>query len=230
MPQHAADYIKILIQQRKGMDTAFSVQRMCDDLNLPKSTIDKFLSKQTTDTSWSNVASCVTYLGGSLDELAGIQTRAITEQVTEAVEQTSTKTIRAEYPALALLVESYEKEIHRTTEQHALEMQRITSQHEDYLNRFRRLIDNDRQALVEQHASSLSLVRESCNQLLDEKEKHRHSFEKGRNAWRSTALVAAGILLAAVIWGVWELSNLPLGLTGYLLRQAGLISAAGGLI
>lgn len=75
MPQHAAQYIKTLLQQSNPRIT---VQKMCDDCpTLVKSTVDKFLAGQTTDTSWSNVMTMVKYLGGSLDKLAEIQTNVI---------------------------------------------------------------------------------------------------------------------------------------------------------
>lgn len=75
MPQHAAQYIKTLLQQSNPRIT---VQKMCDDCpTLVKSTVDKFLAGQTTDTSWLNVMTMVKYLGGSLDKLAEIQTQAV---------------------------------------------------------------------------------------------------------------------------------------------------------
>lgn len=75
MPQHAAQYIKTLLQQSNPRIT---VQKMCDDCpTLVKSTVDKFLAGQTTDTSWLNVMTMVKYLGGSLDKLAEIQTQSV---------------------------------------------------------------------------------------------------------------------------------------------------------
>lgn len=245
MPQHPADYVKLLISQRKIEDPEFTVEKMCDDLDIPFSTFNKFLNKTTQDTRWSNVSLAVSYLGGSLDQLAGIQAKAIKQelmpQINEAVQETTQKAIRAEYPALALLVESYEKEIHRNSDHHHSEMERVVSrhqseldrinrQHEDYLNRFRRINEESRQIMLSQHAASVEHLVSAHADSLSEQRKHLDAAINGRNVWRRFAFVLLVVLFACAVYVTWEFSNLYGGLTGHLLRQAGLISAAGGAI
>lgn len=227
MPQHAADYIKSLINQRKTVDSTFSVQKMCDDLNLPKSTIDKFLARQTVDTSWNNVSLMVAYLGGSLDHLAGIQRAAALDDAAKQIQndtaQKDGKDVTAEHAALALLVESYEKEILRSADQHREEIDRIASQQTDYLDRFRRLIDQSRGALVEQHAAAYTSLSTAYTEAVTQLERHLKSAFRGRNAWRALAIVLLLLLVSAGIYAVWEFSDIYSGITGVLLRRNGLI-------
>lgn len=219
MPQHASDYIKTLIAQQKLVDKNFSVQLMCDELNLPKSTVDKFLSKQTTDTSWSNVMAMVGYLGGSLDELAGIQARAVKESRQEAPEKPAVSS-----PSSA----SFDQTIALLNAAHQQELQRLSEQQSNQLDRFRRLIDQGRDALVAQHTSESAHMHDVCELAMKESEKHRASFEKGRNSWRKVALVLMVVLVLFFVYVIWEFANIYDGVTGYILRQIGLISSAGG--
>lgn len=222
MPQHASDYIKTLIAKRKLVDKNFSVQVMCDDLNLPKSTIDKFLTKQTSDTGWSNVSAMVVYLDGSLDELAGIQRKALNEsyqQIVADAPKPAPVPASSDNPAVSLLAEFHRQEV-----------QRITDQHTTQLDRFRRLVDQSREALIAQHTTAFAHMQAMSDRALLEMERHRKSFEDGRDAWRKVAIVLMVAIVAGVIYVTWEFSNLYGGVTGYLLRQAGLISPAGGSI
>lgn len=222
LPQHASDYIKTLIAKRKLVDKNFSVQVMCDDLNLPKSTIDKFLTKQTSDTGWSNVSAMVVYLDGSLDELAGIQRKALTEsyqQIVADAPKPAPVPASSDNPAVSLLAEFHKQEI-----------QRITEQQTTQLDRFRRLVDQGREALIAQHTTESAHMQAMSERALLEMERHRKSFEEGRDAWRKFAIVLMVALVVGVVYVIWEFSNLYGGVTGYLLRQAGLISAAGGVI
>lgn len=223
MPLHASDYIKTLISKRKLVDKNFSVQVMCDDLNLPKSTIDKFLTKQTNDTGWSNVASMVVYLDGSLDELAGIQRKALNESYQQIVAD-SPKPLPVSAPASGDPTVSLIMDFHRQ------ELQRLADQHASQLDRFRRLVDQGREALISQHTTESAHMQAMSERALLEMERHRKSFEDGRDAWRKIAIVLLFFLVAGVVYITWDFSNLYSGITGYLLRQAGLISAAGGAI
>lgn len=221
-----------------------SVQKMCDELYpaLSKSTVDKWLSFQTTETSFSNVKAMVKYLGGSLDYLAQIEASAQPEPAPAPAVPEEAKKSFSSHPSMELanfLVESYEKEIRRNAEHHQQEIQRVTAVHEKYLADVTSLVETGRQALITQHAaaiqhtkdmnhSTIAHVRELCDAAVLEKQKHLESFKGGRDFWRGCAVVLAGVVLAMAIWLVWEFSNLDLGLTGYLLREAGLISMAGG--
>ena len=224
MPLHAADFIKTLITKRKLVDKNFSVQLMCDDLNLPKSTIDKFLSKQTTDTSWNNVAAMVSYLGGSLDELAGIQRKTL-DAISAQFEEV--KPLSPPAPAPSVPIPSDQNALSILMESHKQEIQRITDQQTTQLDRFRRLIDQGREALIAQHTTESAHMQAVCQSAIEQIERHRKSFEEGRNSWRLLALVFLCLLVAGAVYLVWEFSNLYGGFTGYLLRQAGLISTAG---
>lgn len=228
LPQHASDYIKTLITQRKAVDKNFSVQVMCDDLNLPKSTIDKFLSKQTTDTGWSNVSAMVVYLDGSLDELAGIQKKAMNETVQQIMAETSRPAPAPVAPVSAPPGETLSVSL--LMDSHRQEIQRITEQNNSQLDRFRRLIDQGREALIAQHTAETLHMKLLCDQAIAKSDELRKAFEEGRNAWRRLSVVALILLVAVVVYGVWEFSNLTSGLTGYLLRQAGIIGLAGGVI
>lgn len=224
LPQHASDYIKTLIAKRKLVDKNFSVQVMCDDLNLPKSTIDKFLTKQTSDTGWSNVSAMVVYLDGSLDELAGIQRKALSESYQQIMAE-ATKPVpsppvsSATDPTVSLIMDFHRQEVQRLADQHATQ-----------LDRFRRLVDQGREALIAQHTTESAHMQAMSERALLEMERHRKSFEEGRDAWRKFAIVLMVVLVVGVAYVTWEFSNLYGGVTGYLLRQAGLISAAGGAI
>lgn len=234
MPQHARDLIKSLIARRKTTDPNFSVQKMCDDKNLPKSTVDKFLAGQTNDTSWSNVVAMVSYLGGSLDELAGIQRAAAADEAAQQLQQPqpakqpdSEKSIRAEYPALALLVESYEKEIRRNADHHQAELDRIASQHADYLERFRRLNKESSDALLAQHTSAYDSLSIACQKALDEQKHHLHAAIHGRDVWRYVAIgliIAFGLSVIGVsIYALWEFSDPYSGLTSIMLHRYGIL-------
>lgn len=224
-PETPQEYIKYLLKIR-----GISVQKMCDDLypKLSKSTVDKWLSFQTTETSFSNVKEMVKYLGGSLDYLAQIEAKADSSSAPSVPPPQDEKKIKADYPALALLAESYEKEIHRMAEQHQQETQRISSVQEKYLAHVVDLVETGRQALITQHASAIQHIKELCDSSVKEKQDHLESFRSGRNFWRAFAVAMSGVALLMAVWLIWEFSNLDLGLTGYLLREAGLISMAGG--
>lgn len=213
-PETPQEYIKYLLKIR-----GISVQKMCDDLypKLSKSTVDKWLSFQTTETSFSNVKEMVKYLGGSLDYLAQIEANADSSSVPAAPPPQDEKKIKADYPALVLLVESHEKEI-----------QRIEKNHLDGLERFRRLNEETRTILIDQQKSALDNLIKANDKALLEQEKHLNSFIKGRNWWRALSLVLIAALLFVVGYAVFEFSNIDSGITGYILRKHGIISMAGG--
>lgn len=234
MSQHAADYIKLLISQRKASDPSFSVQKMCDDLNLPKSTIDKFLARQINDTAWSNVATMVCYLRGSLDYLAGIQREAAMDEAARQLQQASPskpsdpdKSIRDEYPALAFLVDSYEKEIHRNADHHQAELDRTVTQHTDYLERFRRLNKENADSLVAQHTAAYSSLARACQEALEQQKDHLNSALRGRNVWRYVAIgliIAFGLsVIGLSVYAVWEFSDPYTGFTAAMLRRYGIV-------
>lgn len=195
MPQHAAQYIKTLLQQSNPRIT---VQKMCDDCpTLVKSTVDKFLAGQTTDTSWLNVMTMVKYLGGSLDKLAEIQTQSVLPDPPP--------------PA------PVHHDPSPTMDTNAL------------LDRFRTLHVDSRDALIVQHTAAIVHVREQAQAIVDEKQLHLNSMEKGRNFWRTLSCVLMFTVVAAAIWLVWEFSNFDKGLTGYYLRML-MQSVAGGSV
>lgn len=234
LPQHARDLIKTLISRRKATDPNFSVQKMCDDKGLPKSTIDKFLAGQTNDTSWFNVVAMVSYLGGSLDELAGIQREAAMDEAAQQLQQASPskpsdpdKSIRAEYPALALLVESYEKEIRRNADHHQAELDRTVAQHVDYLERFRRLNKESADSLVAQHTAAYTSLARACQEALEQQKDHLNSALRGRNVWRYVAIgliIAFGLsVIGLSVYAVWEFSDPYTGFTASMLRRYGIL-------
>lgn len=234
MPATPQEYVKYLLKMR-----GYTVQRLCDETGLVKSTMDKWLAGQTMDTSYTNVQTAVKKLGGSLNYLAQIENDSEPEPAPPVAKEA--KETFSSNPSMELanfLVESYEKEIRRNAEHHQLEIQRVTAVHEKYLADVTSLVETGRQALITQHAaaiqhtkdmnhSTIAHVRELCDAAVLEKQKHLESFKGGRDFWRGCAVVLAGVVLAMAIWLVWEFSNLDLGLTGYLLREAGLISMAG---
>lgn len=234
LPQHARDLIKSLIARRKATDPNFSVQKMCDDKGLPKSTIDKFLAGQTNDTSWFNVVSMVSYLGGSLDELAGIQREASIDESARQPQQSppakpaeSEKSISDEYSALAFLVESYEKEIHRNADRHQAELYRTVSQHVNYLERFRRLNKESADSLVAQHTAAYSALEIACQKALDQQKDHLNSALRSRKVW---LYVAIGLIIAFClsviglsIYALWEFSDPYSGLTSIVLQHYGIL-------
>lgn len=237
-PETPQEYIKYLLKIR-----GISVQKMCDDLypTLSKSTVDKWLSFQTTETSFSNVKVMVKYLGGSLDYLAQIENASGAQPPAGSVPKEA-KEAFSNHPSMELanfLVESYEKEILRISDHHQQEIERVASVHEKYLADVVSLVETGRQALITQHTStvqhmtatcenSISHIKELCDGIVKEKHDHLKSFEKGRNFWRGCAVFLGGVVIGMSIWLVWEFSNLDLGLTGYLLRQSGIISKIGG--
>lgn len=224
--QAARDYVKQLLKKRGA-----TVQMMCDETGLVKSTVDKWLAGQTADTSFGNVRTMLNYLGGSLDVLMSQATpEAAAPPAPASAPAEKRIPINAEYPALALLVESYEKEIHRIGEHHQQEIQRTSAVHEKYLAHVVELVETGRQALITQHANAILHTKALCETALEEKQHHLLSFKAGRNVWRGVSLVEACVLLGIAVWLVWEFSNLSSGLTGYLLRQAGYIAGTGGLI
>lgn len=216
MPAHAAEYIKKLLNQS---NPRISVQKMCDDTNLPKSTIDKYLAGQTTDTGWNNVVTMVKYLGGSLDELAQIQVNAVESSTPPPVAAPSAESHRtAEHQALALLVKSYVEEI-----------ERINRTHDSILSRFKTRIDDERAALVDQHKAACVHIRELCDGAMREQGRHLEAAIKGRDFWRTLSCVLIGVLVLAIIYFIWEFSNFDQGLTGHFLRMLTL-SLAGGTV
>lgn len=236
-PATPQEYIKYLLKFR-----GVTVQKMCEDLYpaLSKSTVDKWLSFQTTETSFSNVKAMVKYLAGSLDYLAQIEAASDSASSDSSAPAAppvpaDVKYARDDYPALRLLVDSYEKEINRTAEQHQQEIGRVSAVHEKYIAHIVDLVETSRQALIAQHNSTVQNMREACDRAIshtrelcastvEEKQKHLNSFRGGRDFWRVCAVVGFGLVIGIVIWLVWEFSNLDLGLTGYLLRQSGLIN------
>lgn len=213
-PETPQEYIKYLLKIR-----GISVQKMCDDLypKLSKSTVDKWLSFQTTETSFSNVKEMVKYLGGSLDYLAQIEAKADASDAPAAPPPQEEKKIKADYPALALLVDNHEKEI-----------QRIEKNHQDWLDRFRRLNEESRSILVDQHKTATDNLIKANDRALLEQEKHLNAAIKGRNWWRGLSLVLIVALLLVVGYAVFEFSSMESGITGYILRKHGIISMAGG--
>lgn len=213
-PETPQEYIKYLLKIR-----GISVQKMCDDLypKLSKSTVDKWLSFQTTETSFSNVKEMVKYLGGSLDYLAQIEAKADASDAPSAPPPQEEKKIKADYPALALLVESHEKEI-----------QRIEKNHQDWLDRFRRLNEESRSILIDQNKTATDNLMKANDRALLEQEKHLNAAIKGRNWWRGLSLVLIVALLLVVGYAVFEFSSMESGITGYILRKHGIISMAGG--
>lgn len=187
MPQHAAEYIRTLLAQRSPR---VSVQKMCEDCNLQKSTIDKFLSRQTFDTGWNNVMTMVKYLGGSLDHLAEI--------CPQVVQEAAPPPASAPVPASAA---------HSTPSVDAL------------LDRFRDMHTETVSALVSQHSSAISHMHEQCDAVCAEKQRHLSAMENGRNFWRALACALIGILFLAILWIVWEFAHFESGLTGHFLRD-----------
>ena len=208
MPAHAAEYVKTLLAQS---NPRISVQKMCDDTGLPKSTIDKFLAGQTFDTGWNNVMVMVKYLGGSLDTLADIQKKAVQEAQANPVPQ------KADNTALTMLVESYKQEI-----------QRIESYHQNTLDRFRRVNEESRAALIDQHKTEAAHIADKCSEIVKEKVEHFNSMRKGRDFWRTLACCMIAALVLIAVWLVWEFSNFDKGLTGHYLRMILQQSLAGG--
>lgn len=201
MPAHAAEYIKTLMAKA---NPRVSVQKMCDDTGLPKSTIDKFLAGQTTDTGWNNVMVMVKYLGGSLDELAQIQVEAVQAPPAPSAALPPT----AEHQALAMLVTSYVEEI-----------KRINQTHDTILSRFKTRVDAERDALVKQHADAAAHIREVCDKAMIEQGKHLNAATKGRDFWRTLSCVLIALMVLVTIYFVWEFSNFDKGLTGHFLRM-----------
>lgn len=224
-PDTPQDYIKYLLKIR-----GISVQKMCDELypTLSKSTIDKWLSFQTTETSFSNVKAMVKYLGGSLDYLAQIEAKADASSAPASPPPQEEKKIKADYPALALLVESYEKEIQRDAEHHKQEIDRIEKNHLDALERFRRLNTESRTIMIEQHKTATDNLIKANDKALLEQEKHLNAAIKGRNWWRILSLALIVSLLVVVGYAVFEFSSMESGITGYILRKNGIISMVGG--
>ena len=238
MPSSPQEYVKYLLKMR-----GYTVQKLCDETGLVKSTMDKWLAYQTQDTSYTNVQTAVKKLGGSLNYLAQIEESEPdpAPAPAPAVPEEAKKSFSS-HPSMELanfLVESYEKEIRRNAEHHQQEIQRVTDVHEKYLADVVSLVETGRQALITQHNStvqhmtatcdnSISHIKELCDGIVKEKHDHLKSFEKGRDFWRGCAVFLGGVVIGMAIWLVWEFSNLDLGLTGYLLRQSGIISKIGG--
>lgn len=245
MPQHGADYIKTLVEKRKTEDPSFTIAKMCEECGTPKSTCDKYLAKLTSDTSWNNVAKWVMYLGGSLDVLAGIQavavkdevkeelmeevTEKVSEQVKEEVEEDVKEAVRlrSQYPALVLLVESYEKEIKRISDTNDAHSNQIAEQHEKDLDRMQEINKEALFSMAEQHSTANQHIIDMSKESEKRISMHLQAMEKGRNAWRGLSITLLFLLVAAAIYAVWEFSNLYVGITGYLLEQSGLISYIG---
>lgn len=219
LPRTTQDYVKNLMRLR-----GVTVQKLCDDTGLVKSTLDKWFAGQTADTSFSNVKTMVKYLGGSLDQLAQIEASAAPDPAPDPQE----KNILADDPAMALLVESYKKEVESNSEQHQMEIDRFSNVHEKYLTHVLQLGEKSRQALIAQHNAAIQHTRDMCDAALAEKQRHLESFKKGRDVWRGVSLVLVILILVISVWMVWEFINLPLGLTGYLLRDAGILSMVEG--
>lgn len=237
MPSSPQEYVKYLLKMR-----GYTVQRLCDETGLVKSTMDKWLAYQTQDTSYTNVQTAVKKLGGSLNYLAQIEESEPDPAPSPApAVPEEAKNAFFNQPSMELanfLVDSYEKEIRRNSEHHQLEIKRVIDVHERYLADVVSLVETGRQALIAQHTSTVKHMQESCessithtkalcDSIVQQKQEHLESFESGRNVWRTLALFAIGAVTVLAVWLVWEFSNLDLGLTGHLLRQAGLISMAG---
>lgn len=212
--QTPQEYVRSLMKMR-----GITVQKMCDDTGLIKSTLDKWFAGQTADTSFSNVMIMVKYLGGSLDYLAQIVAASHPPQP----KANYGGAVRVEYPALDRLVESYEKEIARNEANHHRELERLTQSNSKYIDHILALFETGRQALIKQHTSAIEHERALCESSISDMDKHLQSLRGGRNAWRGIALGACSVLLVVIVWLVWEFSNLSSGLTGQLLRNAGMI-------
>lgn len=63
------------IEKLKTLKAAknFTLQRLADESGIPQSTISRVLSGQTDNPTFQTIAVLVKTMGGSLDELAGIQ-------------------------------------------------------------------------------------------------------------------------------------------------------------
>lgn len=130
MKQHPNEYVKNLINRRKLVDPSYTVQKLADDTNIAKSTIDKFLAGQTS-TSFENIVLMVESLGGSLDELAGLShSTASTDDTINA------------------LVDSYKGEVERN----ALSNVQL-------LDRFRRVHEESRELLIEQNRQTVEALQ-----------------------------------------------------------------------
>lgn len=223
MPSSPQEYVKYLLKMR-----GYTVQRLCDETGLVKSTMDKWLAYQTQDTSYTNVQTAVKKLGGSLDYLAQIAAAAPdVPSVPASQPPQEEKKIKADYPALVLLAESYEKEIQRDADYHRQELERINSQQQGYLDRFRRLNEESRTIYLEQHKTATDQLVKAYDKALLEQEKHLNSAMRGRNWWRGLSLVLIVALLLVVGYAFFEFSSIESGITGYILRKHGIISMVG---
>lgn len=223
MPSSPQEYVKYLLKMR-----GYTVQRLCDETGLVKSTMDKWLAYQTQDTSYTNVQTAVKKLGGSLDYLAQIEAAAPdVSSVPSAHPPQEEKKINADDPALVLLVESHEKEIQREADLHRQALDRISSQQQVYLDRFRRLNEESRAIYLEQHKTAIDQLVKAYDKALFEQEKHLHSAIRGHNWWRGLSLVLIVALLLVFGYALFEFSSIESGITGYILRKHGIISMYG---
>lgn len=90
-------YTEKLVKMKK--ESGLSTQQIADRSGVPASTITRMLNGQTEEPTFSNIANVVKAMGGSLDELVGIEPKTTT--VTE------TKIVNAD----ASLINLYERAI-----------------------------------------------------------------------------------------------------------------------
>ena len=57
-----------------------SLQNIADGCDMPLSTVSRIFSGDTANPTFNNIMSIVTYLGGSLDELAGISSQPLKKE------------------------------------------------------------------------------------------------------------------------------------------------------
>lgn len=62
--------------------SGLTVQQIADQSGVPASTINRMLSGQTEEPTFSNIANVVKAMGGSLDELVGITDKTVVETKT----------------------------------------------------------------------------------------------------------------------------------------------------
>ena len=76
-------YTEKLVQMKKA--SGLTVQQIADQSGVPASTINRMLSGQTEEPTFSNIAKVVKAMNGSLDELIGIPPKTVTVVETKTV-------------------------------------------------------------------------------------------------------------------------------------------------
>lgn len=102
----------------------------------------------------------------------------------------------------------------------------VNESHEKSLDRFKGVHATYLDKLEQSFRSNLNAKEDQIRQMAKDAEKvekahqeHIKSAIGGRDYWRRTALVIAGILLLFLGYVVWEFANIESGLTGYLFRM-----------